>query len=224
MPNTYNFKLSDFFDFVSLSAIEDVDYFIDNTTLYVNNSSNWYNSIDSMVSDSKTLCALDLTKFSNLSSLQTFDPYISSLHLAGYDKFSYLSAGNLKNTSLEISGSNFEILGLYVCPQLSSIDLKGVNHLKNLMLIANDTLSNLYFYPNNFNFDGSLTYSVNMANNIITDESMDSLWTTVSGALTADGSGYNFVNITITNGVTGLSAETVDFIKNKGVVVNLAIP
>jgi len=224
MANTYNYKLSDFFDFVSLSAVEGVDYFIDESTLYVNNSSSWYGTIDSMVSDTKTLCSIDLSRFSNLSSLQTFDPYISSIQLPSYTKLSYISAGNLKNTSLFLSGSNFEILGIYTCPLLSSIDLSGVYSIQNIMLIGNEMLTDVYFNSNNFNFNESLTYSVNIASNLLTNESLDSLWTSVSSALTGESVTYSFVNLTVTNSVTGLSSDVIDFLTTKGVNVSLTIP
>ena len=220
MPNTYNYALSDFFDYVSLSAIEGVDYFIDEKTLFVNNSSFWYHAVNNVVTDTKALCSLNLSNFENISSIQTFDPSLSTLSLPYSTKVNRISAGNLNVTSLSITGLNFDYLMLFACPQLSSINLQNTNNIQTLVLAYNGALSDIIFYPYNFSA-ANIVRNINISGSILTDISCDSLWTSLCTSFT--GSNYSNTTITFTNAVTGLSSTEFTIVSSKGPTILISL-
>jgi len=223
MGNTYNFKLSDFFDFVSLSAIEGVDYFIDDTTLYVNNSSTWYSNpeLKEISTNTKQLCTIDLTRFVQLTSVVTEDPMLSSLQLPSSITLKNLSGYNIKVNSLSLSGS-FDHVVFTTCPLLTSITFdinSSIN--RSLSFAYNTSLAEIVFHPNNFRFNADNIYIFLIGNNL-TNETCDNLFTSLCSNLT--GTSYNNIFINLTNAVTGLSSEVVTDLRSKNVTVNLTIP
>jgi len=212
MPNTYNYALSDFFDYVSLSAKEGVDYFIDEKTLFVNNSSFWYPNVSTVVTDTKALCSLNLSNFANVSSIQTFDPVLSALSLPYNTKVNRISAGLLNVTSLSITGSNFDYIMLFACPRLSSINLQNTINIQTLVLAYNGALSGIIFYPYNFSTE-NIVRNINISGSILTDVSCDSLWTSLCTCFT--GSNYSNTTINFTNAVTGLASTIFTIVSSK---------
>ena len=210
------YTISDFFT-VNTNAVpvSGADYYVDGTSLYFATSSTILNSITAMVANGNNLSSLYLSEFDNLSSIKINEPnlvnFVSSTNLT------FISANNIGVSNLVVSGSNFNFFGIFVSPQVKTIDIRNCSNTSAYAFFNNSSLSS--FYVSNATFNAMS--NINFYNNNISSENLDTILNTVCSTRTE--SDLSMMSIYINNPQlnTTASAPATASLVARGAVVSI---